>query len=82
MLVTWKLVLFGSRPNRFMAPTTRWSRTASTPQVAATDYVTMIIMFRTVRHMPNGTTFPDLVALCYQIQLNVWRGLSRPRLAC
>ena len=31
MLVTWKLVLFGSRPNRFMALTTRWSRTASTP---------------------------------------------------
>jgi DNA-binding NarL/FixJ family response regulator len=31
MLVTWKLVLFGSRPNRFMELTTRWSRTASTP---------------------------------------------------
>jgi hypothetical protein len=31
MLVTWKLVLLGSRPNRFMALTTRWSRTASTP---------------------------------------------------
>jgi hypothetical protein len=27
---------------------------------------TMVMMFRTVRHMPNGTTCPDLVALCYQ----------------
>src|SRR6266568_6187072 len=35
-------------------------------QAAATDCVTMIIMFRTVRHMPNGTTCPDLIALCYQ----------------
>src|SRR5438128_1692319 len=35
-------------------------------QAAATDCVTVIIMFRTVRHMPNGTTCPDLIALCYQ----------------
>src|SRR5947208_16053921 len=35
-------------------------------QAAATDCVTVIIMFRTVRHMPNGTTCPDLTALCYQ----------------
>src|SRR5262249_10992489 len=31
MLVTWNLVFFGSRPNRFMEFTTRWSRTESTP---------------------------------------------------
>jgi hypothetical protein len=48
---------------RRMRPATGW---AAPRQVAATDYVTMIIMFCTVRHMPNGTTCPDLVALCYQ----------------
>jgi hypothetical protein len=31
MLMTWKFVLFGSRPNRFIELTTRWSRTASSP---------------------------------------------------
>ena len=31
MLVIWKLVFFGSRPNLFIELTTRWSRTASTP---------------------------------------------------
>ena len=31
MLVTLKVVCCGSRPNRFMAFTTRWSRTGSTP---------------------------------------------------
>jgi hypothetical protein len=46
-----------------MRPATGW---AAPRQVAATDNVTMIIMFRTVRHMPNGMTCPDLVALCYQ----------------
>src|SRR6185437_16970146 len=35
-------------------------RLAGPRQVAAPDYVAMIIMFRTVRHMPNGTTCPDL----------------------
>jgi hypothetical protein len=46
-----------------MRPATGW---AGPRQVAAPDYVTMIIMFRTVRHMPNGMTRPDLVALCHQ----------------
>ena len=41
--------------------------------------VTLIIMFRTVRHMPNGTTCPHLVALCYQYLLNVLvMGICRP----
>ena len=31
MLVTLNEVPFGSRPNRLIAPTTRWSRTGSTP---------------------------------------------------
>ena len=31
MVVTLKVVPEGSRPNRVMAPTTRWMRTASTP---------------------------------------------------
>ena len=31
MLVTLNVVPGGSRPNRVMAPTTSWSRTASTP---------------------------------------------------
>jgi len=47
MLLIWKLVFFGSRPNRFMELTTR-------------------IIFRIVCHMPNSTTCPYLVALCYQ----------------
>src|SRR6266545_6015124 len=48
---------------RRIRPATGW---AAPRQVAATDYVTIIIMFRTVRHMPNGTTCPNLVAFCYQ----------------
>jgi len=44
-----------------LGSTTRQYRLA-----AATDCVTMIIMFRTVRHMLNGATCPDLIALCYQ----------------
>ena len=31
MLLIWNLVLFGSRLNRFMELTTRWSRTESMP---------------------------------------------------
>src|SRR5581483_317341 len=35
--------------------------------IGSGDYcVTMIIMFCTVRHMPNGTTYPNLASFCYQ----------------
>ena len=48
-----------------MRPATGWVIWVVPRQAAATGCVTVIIMFRTVRHMPNGATCPDLVALCY-----------------
>ena len=51
-----------------MRPAIGW---AAPCQAAATDCVTVIIMFRTVRHMPNDTTGPNLITLCHQYQLNV-----------
>jgi hypothetical protein len=34
---------------------------------AVSNYVTDIIVFRTVRHMPNGATCPNLMSLSYHI---------------
>src|SRR5215470_9870531 len=64
----WRDFIRAPSVRRRVRPAIGW---AAPCQAAATDYVTVIIMFRTVRHMPNGMTCPDLVALCYQYQLNV-----------
>jgi hypothetical protein len=62
MLVTLNVVPGGSRPNRVMAPTSR----VPTSFGAASYASRSIIGFRTVRHLPNGMTYPNPVSLCYR----------------
>src|SRR5262249_25990575 len=66
----WRDFIRAPSVRRHVRPAIGW---AAPCQAAAADCVTVIIMFRTVRHMPNDTTCPNLLALCYRHLLIVSR---------